>query len=226
MKKLIAVAAMTLMAVGAQAATVSYSFTNAVENTEINQTGLLGLFDTTLGTLTGASLSFGAELAGTISLTLGNSQTSAQVRGTTSSDIGVSSSLAAISGLFNGVADLSLSYTTGFQLLAPNSTYTSAVLTDSDSLTLDLSSILASLGAAGGGNFGLSCESLSGLGITGGAGFSGGSQTTQGACNASIVYTYDASPTTPGEVPEPATLSLMGLAALGLAAANRRRKTK
>lgn len=228
MKKTIAAAALSLLAAGAHAATVSYSFTNPVENTEINQTGTLGLFDSTLGTLTGASLNFGAGLSGTITLTLGNSQTPAQVRGTTTSDIGVNSSLAALDALFNGIADLSLSYTTGFVSLTPNSSFTSATLSDSDSLTLDLSSILASLSVAGGGDFGLSCESLSGMGITGGAGFSGGSQTTQGSCEASIVYTYDAavSPQPPATVPEPATLSLMGLAVLGLAAAHRRRKQR
>lgn len=226
MKKLIALAAMALLGTGAHAATMNYSFSNALQNTEINQSGSLGLFDTNLGTLTGASLTFGADLSGTITLTLGNSQTSSAVQGTTTSLIGVNSSLAAIDALFNGVNDLSLSYTTGFVPMTPNTSYTSGTLTDSDSLTLNLASSLASLGAAGGGNFSLSCASISGLNILGGAGFSGGSQTTQGACNASIVYTYDAAPPPPVTVPEPATLSLMGLAALGLAAGQRRRKVK
>ncbi|MGC3986121.1 MAG: choice-of-anchor E domain-containing protein [Pseudorhodoferax sp.] len=226
MKKWMAIAGAALAVGSAQAATVSYSFANTLENTEISQTGSLGLFDTNLGTLTGASLSFGAELAGTIMLTLGDAQATTSVRGTTTSDIGINSSLAALDALFSGVSDLSLSYTTGFVALAPNSNYTSDLLNDSDSLLVDLGSILSSLGAAGGGSFDLSCESLSGLGITGGAGFSGGSQTTQGACNASIVYTYDSAPPPTNTVPEPAALSFFGLAALGFAAANRRRKIR
>lgn len=222
MKKMIALGALALAAAGAQAATVTYAFTNPMQNTEVNQSGALGLFDTTLGTLTGATLTFGADLAGTIDLILGASTGPAQVRGTVSSDMGVNSSLASVDSLFNGIADVTLSYTTGFVPLTPNSSYQSPTKTASESLVVDLASVLGTLGAAGGGSFNLGCESLSGLTITGGAGFAGGSQTTQGACNASIVYVYDEA-TTPVEVPEPTTLSLMGLAALGLAARSRRK---
>lgn len=56
MKKSIIALAALFAAAGAQANTISYNFSNPVSTTEITQTGTLGLFDSTLGTLTGASL--------------------------------------------------------------------------------------------------------------------------------------------------------------------------
>ena len=46
----------TLAIASANAATVTYSFTNPLSTTEINQAMPLSLFDSNLGTLTGASL--------------------------------------------------------------------------------------------------------------------------------------------------------------------------
>ena len=51
-----------LALVSANAATVTYSFTNPLSATEINQTGSLSLFDSNLGTLTGASLTVTGNL--------------------------------------------------------------------------------------------------------------------------------------------------------------------
>jgi len=191
-KKLAVVAGASLLAMAAQAGTVTYNFTNPFQPTEISQSGTLGLFDSTLGTLTGATLVVDAGIEGTIHLQLGGAATGTNVRGTTNSDIGLNSSLASIDALFNGVSDVALSFTTGWVAMTPNSTHDSATLSDSDSLTFSLG--LAGLSQAGGGNFSLSCDSLSSFTVAGGAGFSGGSQTTYGRCGASITYTYDDAP--------------------------------
>jgi hypothetical protein len=222
MKKLAFLASAIVLAVGANAATTPVSsFSNALGPMEISQSGNLALFDSSLGILTGATLTVTGGISGDITLTYGAAATgNANIRGTTTSDIGINSSLGAIDALFNGVADISLSYTTGFVDMAPGATFVSATLTDSDSLVLNLGALAALEGV---GTFSLSCDSLSGFGTTGGGGFAGGSQNTFGQCGASIVYEYTERTT---NVPEPGSLALVGLALAGLGFSARRRAAK
>ena len=215
----IAAAALALVAAGSQAASLSFNFSNPLGPMEISQSGSLGLFDSNLGVLNAVTFTVTGGISGDITLTYGAAATgSANIRGTTSSDIGYNSSLAAIDALFNGVADIALSYNTGFVNMAPGDTFVSATLTDADSLVFNPAA--AGLQAAGGGSFNVSCDSLSGFGTTGGGGFAGGSQNTVGQCGASISYDYTPRTST---VPEPSSIALFGLAALGLAAARRRK---
>jgi hypothetical protein len=73
---------------------------------------------------------------------------------------------------------MNLTATTGFQSLASGASASFGPLTDAD--TIALTPTAALFGAAGGGTFSISCESFSGLGVSGGGGNVAASQTTTG----------------------------------------------
>lgn len=209
----------------ANAETIAYSFTNPLEVTEINQTGVLELFDTSLGTLTGATLTVTAELQTDLTLTNTASQNQLFIF-TSNSDVGINSTLLAVDQLFNGSSDLSLNHSTGPVLLAPNASYVSPTLSDNQSLTTNFSTVLTALSAPGGGSFNISCESISGNSQTGGGGNVVVDQRTTAGCSAMLTYTYTpAPPVPPVPVPVggPGMLGLLGLAMLGLVARLRRK---
>ncbi len=90
MKKPALAIALGLVALGAQAATVSFQFGNPIVQTptEINQSGVLGLFDTNVGTLTDVELKLNSEMFGNISLFLGGQSTGpSSIQGTSTSDV-------------------------------------------------------------------------------------------------------------------------------------------
>ena len=169
MKKLAVLIAGAALAFGAQAASVSYSFgtpTLGLETTEISQTGSLGLFDSTLGTLTGATITlYGA--ADTV-ISLGHSAAQdTNVRGTTAVDLSFSSSLGSMTALLSALS-INLTMATGNQMLASTPSgfnYTSGVITDADSVGPTSVFGAAGLSAAGGGTFSISCASDSSLAV-------------------------------------------------------------
>ena len=159
----------TLAIASANAATVTYSFTNPLSTTEINQAMPLSLFDSNLGTLTGASLTVTANLEAYMTVT--NRATVTRTTAVTLlSDIDLSSSLVGVDQLFNSAPDIPLSNTLGPIPFPPATPILVGPFIDQKVLTKDLSTALAELSAPGGGSFTINCTSLSGMILAGGGG--------------------------------------------------------
>ena len=220
MKKFSALLLGAALCAGAQAATLSYNFGFAQETTDINQTGSLGLFDSSLGRLTGVSLQLSANELTRITL-INNAATTASTRGVGVLELTFTSSLTALNDLLGVDPQITLTASTGTQTLASGASRTFGPFTDSDTYDLSLNSILSAFSRAGGGNFDLGCSSQSGVQITGGGGNISSTQSTTAGCGAVITYTYDES-TTPNPTPEPASLALVGLGLIGVATARRK----
>ncbi len=227
MKKNLFALALIAAAGGAQADTVSFNFANPETPTEINQTGTLALFDSSLGTLNSVSISLDGSSTALIDLTNKISSTGPQrVRATSTVDLIFQSSITGLDAILAGILFPSLTNATPSVTLNPGETASFGPLTASESYALttaDLAGITNSFAAVGGGSFNISCISESGFALTGGGGQIDSSQTTTAGCGAAIVYDYTPTPAQPNPVPEPASMALIGLGALGLAAIRRRK---
>ena len=201
--------------------TLTYEFGIPVTQTftEINQTGQLGLFDSDLGTLLGATLEIHG--AGTTSISLTNrAATASNIRATINTRLSFSSDIAPLSAFISGTSnDIVLSYTTGISLYQVNETKSFGPFAANQVKTHDLTTILAHLQAPGGGEFDITGVSLSSLTVAGAGGNVDAVQTTLAGLGARITYTYQ-----PVEIiPEPSSLLTACLSAFVLL---RRKRSK
>lgn len=224
MKKIAAALAAAALCAGAQAATVSDSFTNALQITDFtNQTGTLDLFNSSLGTLTGVSLTlFGQSIT---DLTLTNTSGSlSEASASTRTRLTFSSSLSGLNSLISGTYQIQLLPTTDEVVLNPGQSVSFNDLSDNGSYVVSgLNSILSAFNSSAGHNtFTISCSSATRLLTSVSGGNSDATQSTEAGCGATVTYTYTAAPPTP--TPEPASLALVGLGLAGVGAVRRKAK--
>lgn len=218
MKKIALLAALAFTG-NAYALTISDSFSNAEQTTEISQSGLLDYFDTTLGILDSVQLTLNGSMTTTITLT----NQAAQSQSGTATGL-VDLYFSGVPALTVPAPAIAMTAPTGFVTLASGATQSFGPILDSDTWNSGVQTgagILSAFSLSGGGTFSVSCNSLSGISIVGGGGNFNSTQVTTAGCGATVVYNYHTAP--PPSVPEPATLGLLGLGLLGLGAMRRRK---
>jgi PEP-CTERM motif len=213
----IIVSATMALAGAAQAATIGYTFNAPTQSTDFTYSGSLGTFDSTLGTLTGATLTLNDNWDTQFSLQ-NTAAGSSTFRYTGSTDLGYTSSLAGLDALMVGQGG-AYAYNTGSVTLASGASRAFGPYTDSHTASIDLSSLFAALSTVGAGSFNIDCSTLSGTGFVGGGNNITATQQTNAGCGAAIAYTYTVAP---AAVPLPGSIALLGLGLAGFAAARRR----
>lgn len=216
MKKLLAAAVLAACSMSG-AVNAATSFSNSLETTEINQTGFLDKFDSSLGTLTGVFLNWNGQAVTTITLT-NNAAQDQRLRATSTVDLTFSSNDASISAILSAITLSMQANSGGIVTLPTGGSQSFGPIADSDAANFTAGAGDAILAAfTGPGTFSVTCESLSGISLVGGGGNVVSSQETQAACGASVEYTF-----TTTQVPEPGTLALLGAMAVGAGALSRR----
>jgi hypothetical protein len=217
MKKFIVLLPFLLATTFGHAATVSFQYGLPIVQSQgdANETGLLGLFDPTLGTLTSASLTWKSSAISTV--TLVNSTSTPQLAtATTSISVVWDSTLAPLDPF---LVDQGLLITpfSGFQTIGPGQSSAFAPSTGSASITQDLSAILTFF--SGVGTFPMHCVTRTTLLVNGNV--SAAANTFIG-CGAEITYTY--TPKVETAVALPTTVPLLALGLTAILAVSRRRK--
>jgi len=181
--------------------------------TELNNVVSCGQFNNGLGVLQSIQITLSGGISGTITLNQ-TSTTTQSMKGTESSDFNV----AALPGFVIPIPLFTAAYNTGFQNVAPSTPQT-FTLSNNQNLNLGTDSNAATFATyTGAGNFLINVTTSSTFSISGGGGQAQASQSTGGFLNAAVVYTYTSS-----AVPEPTTVSLIGLGLIGVGFIGRRK---
>ena len=215
------------------AGTISYDQIVSPQSTSFNVDVALQKFDPTLGTLTGVTISFTADIIANIVVSnslltqQSFSNATASVPVTVTGPGSSTASGTAVAGPASGTVGPAVQYTIPvvppFNVTVPTQTTVSG-LTAQTSGSHDVSSADFALYEGSGGSlvhltFSGNSGTFAGSGVNG-VSF-GGSATAGG--DVKITYTYTASP--PPAVPEPSTFALLGLGSLGLAVGAYRRRS-
>lgn len=212
----LAILALNIVELNAQTLSYQYSIPQSV--TEIDVTRYLGFFDSNLGTLTGATLTFDSAMI--TQFTLENTAAQTQVAGFTTEMFYLwSSSSSAIQSVFSGEGLGSMvsggSYETGISARNPGQVFSYGPFTLNRQVEIDLVDYLSLFQQAGGGEFDVRTRTaVSNTHIGGGGNVQVVQNTTAGG-SATIVYTYI-------PVPE-ASSAIMGMMACGFGLLRRRR---
>lgn len=210
-----------LLAAGAaHAGTITYSFSNPYQKTELKQSGKLNFFDASLGKLTGISFDFGGGLDTSISMT-NNSTDTEIITATSTSRLFFSSDFSPLDAMINtGQPLLTLSSSVSREVEA-NKTASGNRAADTRFINWSpaaLSGLYAAFTRQAGDSFNVSCKTRTGLYAEGAGGNVTATQASTGFCGASITYFYSN-----GSVPEPASLALLAVAGTAAGLSRRRR---
>ncbi len=235
LRTMIKTTAMMVVASGiSNAAVISYNASQGPQLTDFTINLVLPKFDSSIGTLTGATIRFTAgNTVASLNLT-NTSQANQTFKYVSDADFLLTGNTAGDGTLTTTDLMMNNFTTGGFITLGPSGSgvcpaatpsaacnsvsYTPAPVTAN---TGDVAvNILASYIGSGGATFTLSGFTSTSTTFTGGGGNVSSAQVTNGTASAIVTYTYS----TPTGTPEPATMALMGTSLLGLAFLGRRKK--
>lgn len=199
----------------ARAEVLTFSFGSLEDfmTTELDTTGILGLFDSNLGTLTGAMLVFEDVFRSDVSISNSSAQAqtaifSSFIRSTRGS------SITAIDNLIKTPVNNEI-FDTGSFSLAVGESRDFGPYEATQTYSFDLADYLSEVQAVGGGDFSVNLKTRTSTTMTGGGNNLDFMQRTSGAVSGYIKYTYTA-------VPEPSSMLMAGGALMGLLLRRRR----